>query len=97
MREEAGGGAVVDLPGESPRGVVGIGAAPEGKDRPVAADRAAGLLNPAVLVEKLGDGGAHVVGLRRLGQRLEPAGMDDRVAVQEAEEAAAGLLRAQVA
>ncbi len=87
--EHAGGGAEVDF---SPEAVLEIPCVSVATDRVAMADRVhhrAGFLHRAVLVEVERDDRAYA-GLReRLEERRQPAGLDERVAVQEAEVAAA--------
>src|SRR5207247_553191 len=83
--EHAGGGAVIDLAPEAVLEAVRIATGPDSVRVSDRVHDRAGLLEGAVLVqvERHPRAGARLV--ERLEQRLQPAGLDECIAVEEAE------------
>ena len=95
---EAGARAVVDVAHVVVLGPVGIVAAPEVPGRAVAPHDAAGFLQAAVRIDELRADEPRVgIAARIRVERVEPAGRDDRVVVEEHEALAARPRGAEVA
>ncbi len=82
----------VDLPPEGPGAAAGREAPADGRGAAVVEQDGAGLLHAAVREEDpAADRGGVRVLVQRLDQRLEPAGLDRRVVVEQEQQLAAGL------